>query len=156
MAQETVYIDHLNNKFSTKEDMCEFWNINLGTYLNRIKRGWTMAEALSTPIHSVRDHLGNEYKTFSSMCQHYNKSSQVVQQRIERGWPLCQALTVPLVRKHGVYNTCKDHLGNEYSSITEMCEKYGISCSTYRARLKRGMTLRDALTIPVQTERKSG
>ena len=39
-----------------------------------------------------------------------------------------------------------DHLGNEYSSITEMCDAYDISRCTYLKRLKRGWTQEAALT----------
>lgn len=42
---------------------------------------------------------------------------------------------------------CKDHLGNVYSSVTDMCKCYGISQSTYYERLKT-MNLEQTLTFP--------
>ena len=41
---------------------------------------------------------------------------------------------------------CRDHLGNIYSSETEMCKVYGIDRNTYRCRIKRGYTQEEALT----------
>ena len=47
---------------------------------------------------------------------------------------------------------CKDHLGNEYESITYMCEAYGKNVCTVRARMNRGMSLEEALTKPTKIE----
>lgn len=43
----------------------------------------------------------------------------------------------------------KDHLGNEYKSISDMCRHYGIDRDTYVIRVKRGMTVEKSLTTPV-------
>lgn len=45
----------------------------------------------------------------------------------------------------------KDHLGNEYSSIKEMCTAYGVTTATYFQRLHRGATMQDALETPVRS-----
>lgn len=39
----------------------------------------------------------------------------------------------------------KDHLGNEYNSVKELCAAYGVYPETYRRRLKHGATLDQAL-----------
>ena len=44
----------------------------------------------------------------------------------------------------------KDHLGKEYSSLTDMCNTYHIRMCTYLARIKRGMSVEQALTINVK------
>ena len=43
----------------------------------------------------------------------------------------------------------KDHLGNEYSSNTEMCKAYKIKLDTFLRRIKRGLSIEEALTHPV-------
>lgn len=48
----------------------------------------------------------------------------------------------------GRNNTCRDHLGNEYPSVPDMCQAYGIPPSTYANRLSRGWTIEQALTVP--------
>lgn len=44
-----------------------------------------------------------------------------------------------------------DHLGNEYESKDALCEAYQIKRRTFEKRLLRGMTMKEALTIPVKT-----
>ena len=44
---------------------------------------------------------------------------------------------------------CVDHLGNQYNSILDMCRHYNIEYRAFRARLKSGMSLADALTKPL-------
>ena len=43
---------------------------------------------------------------------------------------------------------CKDHLGNKYASITDMCKHYNISVQAYKNRLKKGWSLQKALETP--------
>ena len=43
---------------------------------------------------------------------------------------------------------CKDHLGNEFQSITALCKYYNISVRTYKDRLAKGMSLQEALETP--------
>lgn len=51
---------------------------------------------------------------------------------------------------------CEDHLGNKYSSITEMCEHYGISTETFTSRIKiYHWTIEQALTYPANTKLNS-
>ena len=46
---------------------------------------------------------------------------------------------------------CKDHLGNEYSSIKDMCAVYSIKPCTYTRRIKvYGWSIEKALTTPVK------
>lgn len=44
---------------------------------------------------------------------------------------------------------CTDHLGNTYSSMTEMCNAYNIQLDTFMKRISRGSSLEQALTKPV-------
>ena len=41
---------------------------------------------------------------------------------------------------------CKDHLGNEYGSVAQMCKHYGISQPTYLCRINKGWSIEKALT----------
>ena len=45
-----------------------------------------------------------------------------------------------------VRQKCKDHLDHEFSSINEMCKYWNISLSTYIYRIKKGLTIEQALT----------
>lgn len=41
-----------------------------------------------------------------------------------------------------------DHLGNKFSSITEMCKYWGVNHSTFCCRIKKNLSLAEALTGP--------
>ena len=42
--------------------------------------------------------------------------------------------------------TVRDHNGAEFRSISEMCKYWSISESTYRSRVRKGLSLKEALT----------
>lgn len=48
----------------------------------------------------------------------------------------------------------KDHLGNEYNNIIEMCKHYGISYSNYKNRIQLGWSQEKALTYKVKHKEK--
>lgn len=101
-----------------------------------------------------RDHLGNEYKSISEMCLHYNIDVHTYMSRVKNGMTVEQSLTTP-TRVDGRRKKCKDHLGNEFNSVTEMCMHYKLSVMTFRIRINRGWSLEDALTVPVDRDKKS-
>lgn len=41
-----------------------------------------------------------------------------------------------------------DHLGNTYETLKDMCAEYGVSVNCYTKRMQRGVSKRDALTMP--------
>lgn len=93
----------------------------------------------------VLDHLGNEYTSVDDMCDYYKVSKDKFLARIKLGWSLDKALTVEVnVSAHG--QIAKDHLGNVYRSMDEMCKKYGITKNKLNYRLRAGWSLKDALT----------
>lgn len=49
---------------------------------------------------------------------------------------------------------CKDHLGNTYKSLEEMCQQYSIKYTTYLYRIKSGMDKEKALNFPVRKKKK--
>ena len=109
--------DHLGNEYGTLRGMCKKYNITPTAYLHRLKRGCTPEVALVTPV-------GKLYKG---------------QEKKPR--PPKENLPGNRTRKK-----CRDHLGNEYDSIIEMCRAYKISYAAYHYRLERGWTVEKALT----------
>ena len=72
--------------------------------------------------------------------------------RIRNGWTLERALTEPEVH----VSEASDHLGNTYPSVRKMCGHYHIGFDTFKARIRKGMTLKDALTAPVRNALHAG
>lgn len=143
--------DHTGQIFETIGLMCEHWNMPRTTYNARIKKGWSIEKALTTPVKPMKiktkeciDHLGNKFESQNAMCRHYGITKSLLTTRLKLGWTLKQILTNPDVINPK--KKCKDHLGNEFDSITEMIQHYGVSEQTYRRRLRLGESLEFALT----------
>lgn len=58
-----------------------------------------------------------------------------------------EAIALP-VEKHGRVASCDDGMGNTFPSVVEMLHHYHMSQSMFYARLRKGMTVKEALTAP--------
>lgn len=97
----------------------------------------------------VTDHLGNKFKDYSKLAEAYGSEYNLLSQRLKRGWSLERALTAKLCTpKENSRNSkeCVDHLGNSFTSQTNMAKYHGVALKTLGMRLKRGWTLEEALT----------
>lgn len=97
------------------------------------------------PKKEVYDHLGNKYNSMIDLCDHYGISVPLYYKRARLGWSLEKILATPVSNDFKPHK-CKDHLGNEYDSVSNMCKAYNIGVSTFQSRLKRGYNLKQALT----------
>lgn len=142
-------LDHLGNEFDSIKNMCIHWGIPSHTFQYRINKGWSLKDALTTPIRETSkvcyDHNNNKFKSMSDMCIHWGIPIRTFCHRINQGWSLEDALTTP-VNKHS--KTCYDHTNRRFNSVNEMCEYWGIPVHTYYHRIKQGMTLEETLTTP--------
>lgn len=142
-----IIMDHLGNVYPSMAAMCREYNIKPDTYTKRIKKGWSIQEALITGDTSRKeceDYLGNIYGSIGEMCNAYNITRAKYDHRIKAGWSIEDALTKP----DAVYVPCTDHLGKEYSCVSEMCKSWGVSVAKYNHRLRKGMSQEEALTLP--------
>ena len=153
MGKAKECYDHLGNKFSSETIMCKYYGISRCTYRDRLNSGWSIGDALTTPIKTInkcKDHLGNEYNSQAEMCRYYGVNIKNYYERIRLGWTLEDALT-----KKGIGIECYDHLGNKFDSKKDMCEYYGKSLVLVTKRLNSGWTLKDALTKNVKEAPKN-
>lgn len=144
-------VDHLGKRFNSVADMCRYWNVTYNTYLKRIDSGWSLRDSLTIKDRTVIDHLGNSFKTVRDMCEYWGISLWTYEQRIKAGWSLEDALTRK-IQTHKIGKLCKDHLGNEFNSIKEMCNYWKINVYTYRSRIKSGLSVKTALTTAVVSD----
>ena len=140
MNKKTIE-DHLGNRFESVAAMCEFWNVNIGTYKYRMKQGWLLEKVLTTKTYVCKDHLGNEYPSLKAMCKAYGITKAVYEYRIKQGWSVEKALTTKVQHKY-----YKDHLGNRFKSLEDMCEFHKMDYKLYKKRIDRGWTVERALT----------
>ena len=80
------------------KEMCKAYDIAYITFSHRLKLGWTLKDALETPVgvpleaYWVTDHKGNKFKTTKEMCKVYGIAFNTFRGRINRGWTLKDAL----------------------------------------------------------------
>lgn len=91
----------------------------------------------------VQDHLGNRFKSIREMALFHGKDPTKVATNIRKGMTPEEAL---FHKNNQHYKPVKDHLGNYYINVTEMCKAYNILPATFRYRTKiKGYTIKEAL-----------
>nr|MCR5602522.1 hypothetical protein [Lachnospiraceae bacterium] len=63
-----------------------------------------------------------------------------------------EALTRPVKPNAGLI--CYDHLGEEFYSITTMCQHWGVERKVYMYRVAHGWSVEKALTTPSRQSKK--
>lgn len=134
-------VDHHGNTFATKKDMCTHYGIDRTTFNARIKKGWTIEKALTTPLRKkkIQDHNGVCYESLELMCEEYHITKEVYVLRETKGYTLKERLC-------GIAGqSVVDDKGYRYDTLDEMCTMYGINKSTFRTRKRRGASLKECL-----------
>lgn len=169
--------DHKGNRYASHNEMLAAYGLSRQTYHNRKKAGWSLQDILERPLPNRRgtekpsapdkrtpchDHLGNGFESVKAMCARWGVAPSTYRYRIKTGRSLEQALTgVPPAAVvagkagHGgprTAKTCRDHQGNSFCSVNEMCARWNVPPATFRHRLKRGFNLEQALTAPPRTD----
>lgn len=143
--------DHLGNSYPSVTAMCQHYGVNPTTFKGRIKRGASIEQALTDNFgcgrYSVKDHLGNEYPALQDMLDAYGISYNAFFHRKKSDMPLAEILTKPT---RNVRKEVMDHTGKRYATINEMCAAYGVGRTTYKDRIARGWSKKEALTSTVQ------
>ena len=130
--------DHLGNEYDTTLEMCRTYGIRTGTFSSRLKRGWSLEDALTKPA------------SYSSDRPHKEKAASrpkpVKEKVASRPKPVKEK---PAPQPRYVF----DHQGNRYNSVKEMREAYGISKSLYKSRRNRKWPLERILTGPLRARK---
>ncbi len=84
---------------------------------------------------------GTEYDSFSECCRKNGVNYGAAYNRIKRN--NCPEEQIFSKKRIG---RIKDHLGNDYPSITDMCKEYGVSINVYKQRIAAGESVKRALT----------
>lgn len=155
-----VCMDHLGNEYRSISEMCSFYRISEDAYYSMLIHGYSIGEALELAANNIEmgrlkctDHLGKEYRSANEMCRSYGISLSTYRRRMKDGWTQEEALTKGSLSGSWNKKECTDHLGNKYSSIDEMCIRYNTYGNVLRNRLKKGDSLKDALTKEVSARK---
>ena len=151
------YKDHKGNEFNSLTDMCKHYGIGIQTFRMRMRYKWTLERALTQHIRcfkKCKDHLGNEFKSELEMCRYWHITLSTFRGRMSGNWSLKGALTMPVLGV-GASIPARDHLGNEFKSLKDMCRHWNVNYSTFYARYNSMCwTVERALTEPVHHKRK--
>ncbi|MCR5670715.1 MAG: hypothetical protein K6G10_06885 [Butyrivibrio sp.] len=140
--------DHTGRHFTSKEKMLRFWGITKSAYQSRLKKGWTLEKALTTPVRQKKQSItynGVVYDKLSDFCKEYGITLGTYYNQRKLGWTLDRIVND---LGNGCFKPCKDPWGNPYDSINEMLSAYNVSYSMYHQRLEDGWTLEEILLIP--------
>lgn len=158
MPKRCPCTDHLGNQFPTTTAMCEHWGVPRATYNSRLRKGWSVEEALTDTGPCKRfipctDHTGRKFTNLNAMCRAWYITKNTYHYRRNLGWTVEEALTGTGRYRGGT--PCTDHEGNTFPSQRAMCEAWGISPKTFSGRVSQGMNLEQALTKPRSKSRKA-
>lgn len=98
----------------------------------------------------IQDHRGQVFNSIKEMAEAYGINTASYYSRIRRGWTVELALTTPIKSNNKL--EIRDNAGKTYRSTKGMCEAHSINVTTYMGRLKKGMSIEQALTAPVKRE----
>lgn len=85
---------------------------------------------------------GKKYNNYTEIAKDYNLPKNYVYKNLSRGLSLEEVVTSYKPRNKEV----KDHLGNSFKSIRDMCRFWNTTESVYTHRISIGMSVQDALT----------
>ena len=147
--------DHTGREFTSIKAMAGAWGLPADTVAVRLRKGWPVARALTTPFHDkfrrVADpESGYVYPSIAECARATGLNIATIFLR-RRG------ARADLAGYAGRLNCtpARDHRGREYASIAAMADAWGLSRRTVYARLLRDWPLERVLTTPAKkyTER---
>lgn len=154
--------DHLGKEYDTQADMCNAYHISPSLLLNRQKRGYSLAEALTgvefstdrmNNFHAtvqiavtppITDYLGQRYNTLKDMLDYYGITKGEFKKRARLGHTLYDILTKapyedPELERKEKYRQrvqITDEHGKVYANMQEYCRATGYNYNTVSWRKK--------------------
>lgn len=147
---DVCYTDHNGDKYETLEAMCTHWGITEELYKFRIKKGYSVMEALcynSATTAPFVDFMGNKFKNVDEICEYHDVNCNLFIENYNNGVDIktCLASSRFLYQVGTLRVRCTDHLGNAYSSYKDMCAAYGVAPKIFNNRKRAGWNVRDCL-----------
>ena len=102
-------------------------------------------------MREIIDHQGRKFKTCEEMCDFWGVDLDVYRCRVHSlKWTKEKALTTPVKNRVRMKLPTVDHQGRTFESFEQLARNYAMCPDTLKHRLKRGMSLEQALTMPVR------
>ena len=146
--------DHTGRDFTSITAMSEAWGLPADTVAERLRKGWLVERALTTPFHGkfrrvVDPESGYVYSSISECARATGLNIATIFMR-RRG------ARADLAGYAGRLNCTpsRDHTGREFPSISAMADAWSLSRHTVYTRLLRGWSLERALTLRLKNTQK--
>ena len=102
-------------------------------------------------MREITDHQGRKFKTCTEMCEFWDVDLDVYRCRVHSlKWTKERALTTPAKTRIRIKLPTTDHKGRTFESFEQLARFYKMCPDTLKHRLKGGMSLEEALTMPVR------
>lgn len=102
-------------------------------------------------MREIIDHQGRKFKSCTEMCNFWDVDLDAYKCRVHSlKWTKERALTTPVKTRVRRTLPKTDHKGQNFESFEELAKNYGMCPDTLKHRLKGGMSLKEALTMPVR------
>lgn len=94
--------DHNGRAFSSAAERAKFWKLPEFVVAGRLRRGWDLEKALTSPIgyrfprHPCEDHEGRKFDSAAAMCEYWGISYNTYCGRRKKGMSVQRALTAPI------------------------------------------------------------
>ena len=102
-------------------------------------------------MREITDHQGRKFKTCGEMCDFWGVDLENYNCRVHSlKWSKERALTTPVKTRTKIKLPTVDHQGRAFESFEQLARNYAMCPDTLKHRLKRGMSLEQALTTPAR------
>ena len=102
-------------------------------------------------MREITDHQGRKFKTCTEMCEFWDVDLDVYRCRVHSlKWTKERALTTPAKTRVRMKLPTTDHKGRTFENFEQLARFYKMCPDTLKHRLKGGMSLEEALTMPVR------
>ena len=102
-------------------------------------------------MREITDHQGRKFKTCTEMCEFWGVDLDAYRCRVHSlKWTKERALTTPVKTRIRLKLPIIDHEGRIFESFEQLAKHYAMCPKTLKNRLKSGLSLEEALTMPVR------
>lgn len=102
-------------------------------------------------MREITDHQGRKFKSCEEMCEFWGVDLENYNCRVHSlKWTKERALTTPVKNRSRLTLPTTDHQGRSFESFEQLARCYSMCPDTLKHRLKRGMSLEQALTMPAR------
>lgn len=102
-------------------------------------------------MREITDHQGRKFKSCGEMCDFWGVDLENYNCRVHSlKWSKERALTTPVKTRSRLTLPTTDHQGRAFESFEQLARHYAMCPDTLKHRLKSGLSLEEALTMPVR------